>query len=268
MADLATAPLASGLRVAIIGAGAIGSALAAELAAGRIPGARLSGVARRSRAGDDPSFAQLLDESDVVVEAAGHAALAAHGPATVAAGRQLVVLSVGALADDDLRARVLSGPGRAHLVTGALGGIDALAALARAGGLLRVALRTTKPGLVLVQAWMSEALQADLRAGRPVVALSGTAREAARAFPASANVAATLALATLGLDATEVAVHGGPLGQPVEHLVEAEGPMGSYRFELRNRTTPDNPRTSALVPWSAVVLLERLAAEVMVATGS
>lgn len=264
MAD--TRQVTAELRVAIIGAGAIGSALATELDAGRIDGARLSGVAGRVD-GAAHRFADLLDASDVVVEAAGHTALAAHGPATVAAGRQLVVISVGALADDELRARVLAGPGRAHLVTGALGGIDALAALARAGGLHRVALRTTKPGPVLIRPWMPATLQADLRVGQPVVALSGTARQAAVAFPASANVAATLALATLGLDATEVEVRGGPVDQPVEHLVEAEGPMGSYRFELRNRTIPENPRTSALVPWSAVVLLERLAADVRVRSG-
>ena len=57
---------------------------------------------------------------------------------------------------------------------------------------------------------------ADWDAHGPLTIFEGVAREAAAAFPKSSNVTATLALATVGLDATQVRL-------VVEDHVKAEG---------------------------------------------
>lgn len=72
-----------------------------------------------------------------------------------------------------------------------------------------------------------------------------SAREAAAGFPESANVAATLALATTGLDITRVTVVGDPSATVVRHTVHASGDAGAYEISLEN---PPRPTTRARAP--------------------
>ncbi|QBI22045.1 aspartate dehydrogenase [Egibacter rhizosphaerae] len=244
----------------MIGYGAIGAIVHAVLRAGEVPGTEAAGILTRS--GDSPqaldSVEALAEASDLVVEAAGHDALRAHGPAVVASGVDLLVVSVGALTDDALHDRLRgAGQGRLLLSAGALGGLDLLGAARLAGPFERVALRTTKPPAVLARPWMDERVRARLERGdERVVVFGGPAREAARAFPESVNVAATLALATVGLDALEVEVVADPDADLVEHLVTVEAAAGAYEFRIRNRPSPENPRTSAVTAYSVLRALQ------------
>lgn len=245
------------MRVGLIGRGAIGGVIADALERGAVPDATLSAVLRRDGAEDDlhvGSVDELAARSDVVVEAASHAALAAHGPQVTRAGVDLVVLSVGALADDRLREE-LSAPhgGRLLLSTGACGGIDLLRAAHALRPLDEVRLRTTKAGTALVRDWMEPDLQQRLAEGdERVTAFAGSAREAARRFPETSNVAALLALATTGLDAVTVEVVGEPRRAGAKHEIEASGAAGRYRFEIENALSPDNPKTSAVTAYAVL----------------
>jgi aspartate dehydrogenase len=245
------------LRVGLIGHGAIGSVIADALAARRVDGAALGGVldpvAPREGHGV-ASVEELLNTADLVIEAAGHSALASYAPTVRAAGADLLVVSVGALADDELRAVVTApAPGRVLLTTGAIGGFDTLRAAMLAGRLDMVSITSTKPARNLVRDWMTPEMVDVLTAGsEPVVAFEGTAREAARRFPESANVCATLALATVGLDATAARLVGDPAATTVRHVVAAEGAAGRYEFSFENRPSPANPKTSAITPYSVL----------------
>jgi aspartate dehydrogenase len=122
-------------RVGVIGVGAIGAAVIGALRQGRIPGCILSGVLARSdlpkgiRRFAARSLADLVDRSDLVVEAAGHSALASLGPPVIESGTDLLVVSVGALVDGDLYARLAKEDGGRLLIsTGAVGGLDTLLA--------------------------------------------------------------------------------------------------------------------------------------------
>jgi aspartate dehydrogenase len=255
-----------GLRVALLGHGAIGRVVARELLAGAVDGATLVCVVNRSEVPELPvprlSLAEALEVADVVVECAGSAALVAAVEPVLSAGRDLVVSSVAGLLDPTLAGRLGQlGPGRLRCTHGALGGLDLLASAASVGGLDRAVLRTTKKPGALVQGWMDEAEARRVReAAADVLVFAGTPAEAARLFPQSLNVAAALALAVGDPDVVRVELHADPAAELTTHRIEASGPQGSYVFEVQNRPSPDNPRTSAVVPYSILRTLSGLTA--------
>jgi aspartate dehydrogenase len=266
------------IAVGVIGHGAIGSVVAAALVAGDVPGCRLASVLRRSRAPAPApappaphqvgSIDDLVAGSQVVVEAAGAAALTEHGPTVVGAGRDLLVASVGALADDALRGRLTGGTGgRLLLSSGAIGGLDLLRAATLLGPVHSVRLTTVKHPRVLVRPWMPDDFRHRLAAAAddatPVTVFSGPARLAVTLFPESANVAATLALATVGFDATHVELLADPGATRVRHHIAVEADAGRYELTVEN-TPSANPRTSAVAAYALVRALRDLSSNVVV----
>jgi len=190
----------------------------------------------------------------LVVEVAGHAGLAEHGIAALEAGLDLLVVSVGALADPALYSRLLGAAetngGRMLIAPGAIGGVDALAG-AREGGLEWVRYTSRKPP----GAWKGSPAEevADLDALTEATELfAGRADEAARLYPKNANVAATIALAGLGFADTAVRLIADPAAGGNIHLIEAEGAFGSMTLEMRGRPLPENPKTSSLTAYSVL----------------
>jgi len=263
------------VRLAVVGCGAIGSTLIEYLgsaeaktgAAARlqlkwviVPARSLQRVAdflqRLGLEGVEvrSDLSDCYADIDVVIECAGHEALEMHGVPALAQGCSLVVSSVGACAHETLLAQLEQasalGGGRIQFVAGAVGAIDALAA-ARHSGLSQVQYRGVKPAL----AWLGTPAEAlvDLRQlDKAEVFFTGTARAAAQQYPQNANVAATVALAGLGLDHTKVQLVADPKASLNSHLVEAQGGFGSLRFEVFGRPLPDNPKSSALTAYSVI----------------
>ncbi|MFN0183204.1 MAG: aspartate dehydrogenase [Aquabacterium sp.] len=253
------------LRVAVIGAGAIGGVVVRELAAAGGRGVVLAGVLVRdpARASGLPGPqvrglpALLALRPQLVVEAAGQAAVHQYGPTVLRAGCDLLVSSVGALADaalaDALDAAARAAGRQVLLPAGALGGLDWLAA-AQMAGLHRVHYRSRKPPAAWRGTPAESALDLDAL-HTATVFFEGSARDAAHLYPKNANVAAALALATLGLDAVQVELVADPAATGNRHEIEAEGVAGRLRLELDNAASADNPRTSLITPYS---LLRRI----------
>lgn len=256
------------LRVGMIGHGAIGSAVARRLRRGDIPGVALAGVLRRSTSAG-PGFTYDLDtlikDADVIVEAAGQEAVREYGTAVLAAGRDLILVSVGALADERLFAALTKyepGHGRLHVSQGALGGLGVVRAAAISGPLASVRLTSTKKPGSLVQPWMGVALAGRLQSLRetdePLIVYDGPAREAAVLFPRNANVAATLALAAGDWSVVKARMIADASAATSHHVVQFKAQVGEYRFDLGNNPDPDNPATSGLVAYSVLRLLADL----------
>ncbi|HEV7370762.1 aspartate dehydrogenase [Arenibaculum sp.] len=203
---------------------------------------------------------------EVVAEAAGQGAVAQYGPAVLDAGRDLLVISIGALGDaalhERLRAAAQAAGRRVLLSPGAVGGIDAISAM-RVDGLERVTYRSRKPP----SAWKGTPAErvADLdRLDAPLVFYRGSAREAALGYPKNANVAATVALAGLGFERTGVELVADPGAPGNVHEIEAEGSSGRIAIRLEGRPSPDNPKTSMLTALSVVRTLANLDAPITI----
>lgn len=252
------------LRVVVLGKGAIGAPVREALAGGHVQGARLTAVVDRRGAtrpdGEPIEGDAWLDEADLVVEAAGQPAVAAIGPSVIAAGVDLLVLSIGALGDEDLHDRLSAGPGRLYLSTGAIGGLDLLRAVADAGTLQHASIETTKKPRTLVQDWMSDGQRAELLdAVSRVEVLRGSPQHIAGAFPASANVAMAVAAAAGSPSLVEAAVFADPDCTVTTHEIAVESTTGTYRFRIANQPSPENPATSGLVPLSVLRAIRDLA---------
>jgi aspartate dehydrogenase len=93
---------------------------------------------------------------------------------------------------------------------------------------------------------------------------SGTAAEAARRYPKNLNVAATMALAGLGMTATRVRVVADPAATGNTHELQVRGPAGTFSMRLENRPSPVNPKTSWLTALSVVAAIQRFYAPIQV----
>jgi aspartate dehydrogenase len=256
------------LRVGLIGCGAIARGVVRLLRSGdhvELVGALVADPAK-PREATAPRIVNSVDallelRPDVVVEVAGHAALRCFGPPILRAGVDVMLVSVGALAEPSVERAILeaasTGRSRAIVISGAIGALDAIAA-ASVGGLTRVTHTTRKPARAL----LSPAEVAELREAREL--FRGTAREGALRFPESINVAAAVSLAGIGLDRTEVCVIADPNVDRNLHEVVAQGAFGELRFEIGNIPSDDNPRTGRLVAMSVVHALRQRRAALVV----
>ncbi len=262
------------LSIAVIGCGAI-SASVLELMHGDahvrvsslVVGATKAAQAQRlcDRFAPGARVVQSLDDSagghgasttapDLLVECAGHSAIEEHVLPALARGIPCVVVSTGALGEPGMAQRVedaaRAGRTQVQLVSGAIGGIDALAA-AHIGGLDEVVYTGTKPA----KAWKGTPAEAvcDLDALTTARCIfGGNAQEAARLYPKNANVAATLAFAGIGLQRTRVQLFADPAATENVHHVLARGAFGEFEMTMRGKPLAANPKTSALTVYSVV----------------
>lgn len=254
-------------RIGIIGFGGIGQSIVEALGARPLDGYCLAALlvrpyqvaeARNAVAADVTVTADLADflaaNLDIVVEAAGQAAVRDFAATVLDRGCELAVISTGALADAGLHARLLktaeAAGGRLVIPVGAIAGLDGLLAM-RQDGLARVTYTSTKPP----EAWKGTPAEArfDLdRLDQSTVIFSGRADEAASQYPKNANLAATVALAGLGFEKTEIRLVADPAATGNTGRIDAESVSSSLTVIVAGRSSKTNPKTSAITGMSVL----------------
>jgi aspartate dehydrogenase len=258
------------MKVGIIGMGVIGTHIAKAIDNG-IPGVTLCGVCVRTvpTAGSYPVYSidELIGRSDLIVEAATQAALREFGPAVLAAGRHLMVLSVGALVGmlEEWARLAEAHHCRILIPSGAIAGLDGMKG-AREGAITSITMETRKPPRGLAGAPYITEQRIDLDAIREeTLIFEGPATEAVKAFPANVNVVAALSLAGLGPERTRIKLYAVPGQERNQHRITVEGEFGRLRVEVEN-VPSENPRTGKLSYLSAIAMLRELGAAVQVGT--
>jgi aspartate dehydrogenase len=249
--------------IGIVGCGAIGKALIRAVQGGKLS-VRVAGVTSRTESNARDflsSFRQppeylplkdLVDSADMIIEAAGGAVVPGLAEEVFAAGKDLMVISVGALLDhpeviDESRRTGC----RLYVPSGAIAGLDGIKS-AVVGAITHVTHTTRKPpvGLegapYLVERGIS---LAGLQEEKEI--FSGSAREACRGFPANVNVTAAVSLAGIGPDQTRVKIFAVPGLVRNCHDIDVEGEFGKLHVHIEN-VPSENPKTGKLTALSII----------------
>jgi aspartate dehydrogenase len=271
-------PSALPLLTAIVGLGAIGKTLVAKLRGGAVPGIELVAVAARdcekakrylaevdSRIGV-VALADLPKVADLVIECAPAAILDQIARPMLENGKKVMVLSVGALLDhSDLIEVAKRSGGQIIVPTGALLGLDAVTAAAE-GTIRSVRMKTIKPVKGLLGApYLIEHGIDIAKITEPMKVFEGTAREAARGFPANLNVAVALSLAGIGPDRTVLEIWADAGLDRNTHHISVDADSASFEMTIRN-VPSENPRTGKITPLSVIAALRKLGAPLRVGT--
>jgi aspartate dehydrogenase len=270
------------MRVGLLGVGAIGNFVLNAIARGSIPHAELVAVVARSLTPERLAEVRALTSApystepmdlvsvgaELVVEAAGVGAARDHAEALVEAGCDLLLMSVGCLADATFRARLEAAARRSgssvHVPAGALAGLDAVQAAA-VGAVTEITLTTTKAPGALSGAPHLVSKGDDLTGiTGPTIVFEGDAIAAIAGFPNNANVAVALGLAAGDTGAVKVSIVADPNALATQHEVRLTGEFGSIHTSVRTRPSTYNARTSQLAALSAVAALRRICSPIKI----
>jgi aspartate dehydrogenase len=261
-------------NVGLIGCGTIGSELALAIDSGKIKKAALVSlydevenvvVELKSKLQNKntktfSNFSQFISSpafanTDIIIEAASQDAVRKLARTIIQSGKDLIIMSTGALAEPDLLQELLDIASKKevhiYVPSGAVAGIDAIRSVKHL--LNSVTITTTKNPKALAGAPFFEKtrIKPETITHKKLI-YEGTARDAVKKFPANVNVAAVLSLAGVGMDATKVKIIADPAASVNQHEITANGNFGEINIVVRNTPSPSNPKTSYLAILSAI----------------
>jgi aspartate dehydrogenase len=265
------------LRVAVAGLGPIGTRVVEALDEG-IDGLVLAAVSAQNPEKHRSRLAKLkrppavlpiealCDAADIVVECAPAKLLRSIVAPFAIRGKIAIVLSAGALLEhEDLIELAKQNGGQIVVPTGALIGLDAVTAAA-VGKIHSVRMVTRKPVRGLAGAPYIVENNIDIeRITEPLKIFDGTAREAARGFPANLNVAVALSLAGVGPDQTKLEIWADPALTRNIHRIEVESDSARFSMSIENIPS-ENPKTGLITALSVIAYLRKHRAALRVGT--
>ena len=204
----------------------------------------------------DDFMAFISSEFDIVVEAASVKAVRLFGEQSLLNNKDLVIMSVGALADKAYLSLLTDTAKKNHkkiyIPSGAIMGLDNIKT-GQIAGINRLLLRTTKSPASL-----------GLQTSERKLVFSGKSNECIKEFPKNVNVSVALGLAA-GTDA-DVELWVDPGVDRNIHEIFVEGKFGDAYIKVRNVPSPDNAATSYLAALSILTLLRNLENPLVIGT--
>ena len=265
--------------VGIGGLGTVGFEVARRIDGGEIDGLTLCAVSARDHARareriagfrtpvDVVAAGELAEHADIVVESAPAAVFREIAEPPIRAGKTLVAISAGALLDHADLVEIARATGAQIVVpSGAVMGLDAVRGAAESG-IESVTMITRKPPRGLAGAPYLVEHGIDVGGlDAPLKVFEGSAREAARGFPANVNVAAALGLAGVGPQDTRIEIWADPGVTRNTHEIRLEAETVRFHLRIENVPSRENPRTGRSVAPSVVAALRRFVAPLVVGT--
>lgn len=257
---------------AIAGCGFLGGIVADAYLKGLLPDYELIGVLSRTME-DAVAVSAKADcalcadvetliamKPDYLVETASVEFARENAVRILESGIHLVLISIGAFADDAFYAQAkeaaIRGGAKIHLASGAIGGFDVLqtvSLMAAAQELDEVSGIETHTGC---RGFMPTPVWEDALLTEQKTVFTGNARQAIATFPRRVNVAVAASLATTGPQTTGVTMHSVPDWKGDDHRITAEIDGVKAMIDVYSRT-------SAIAGWSVVALLRNLASPVV-----
>lgn len=282
------------IRVGVVGCGAIGceicKAIDSDEVNGRVLGLdmelkllidthpeRIERLGERLRKKpelartDNAGLAEVYDMVDLVIECASQAAVREFLIPALEMGKDVMILSVGALLCDsglfkEIERIAREKGGKVYIPSGAVAGIDGLKSGA-VGGIRSVELTTIKPPRGFEGNEYVRERGIDLTAiNEEQTLFTGSALKAVKYFPENINVAASLSLAGIGPEATKVRIVADPAAKKNKHEIKAKGEFGDLFVRVKNVPSITNPKTSYLAALSAIATLKRISYSIQIGT--
>jgi aspartate dehydrogenase len=265
------------LKVGIIGFGTLGKSITELIQSHKAGNVDLKAILVRNKlvsqeypenpflitANPDHFFSQNLD---LIIEAAGHNALKLYGERALTSGSNLIILSVGAVADDEFYHRLENAAKETKkqilIPSAAIAGLDRIAA-GSIGEIEEITLLTRKP----VRSWYGTFAEelVDLETiAEPYCIFDGVAKEAAKLFPENINVSAALSIAGIGFNKTKVKVYVDPNVDCNTHTIVAKGSFGKTEVSIQNIPFQQNPKSSPIVAMSVAKVLNNFTSAVVI----
>jgi len=251
------------MKIGLLGCGNIGHIIAEHATGFTITAVydvvpeRAQEIARISGARAYRDFESFINaDTDIVVEAASVVAVWMHAEDVLLRHKNLIIMSVGALADpafrDQIRKAALGSGTKVYIPSGAIFGLDNLK-IGRISKITRQHPRTTKSPASL-----------GMKADERKLIFSGKANECIKAFPKNVNVSVAMSLAA-GQD-TDVELWVDPAVDRNVHELVVEGDFGEAYIRVTNVPSPDNQATSYLAALSILSLLEKMDDPIVIGT--
>lgn len=196
-------------------------------------------------------------QPDYVAETASVQAVKDYGLKILEQGADLILLSIGALADVEFREEItkcarLHGT-KVHLASGAIGGFDVMRTISLMGQ-AQAQFRTKKgPKSLSGTPLFEESLMTDTQEKK---VFEGNAAKAISLLPTKVNVAIAASLATAGPENTNVRIFSVPEMVGDDHKITVEIPGVKAVLDIYSDT-------SAIAGWSIVALLRNLVSPIV-----
>ena len=249
--------------IGIVGCGSIGRALLHAGDTGRL-GVPVAGATSRTAETarefletlrTSPAYLEideLVERSTLLIETAGGHVVPSLAEAAFDAGKDLMVISIGALLEHpNIIDRARETGCRLFAPSGAIAGLDGIKSACQ-GHVDRVEMVSRKPIAALEGA--PHLVENEI----PIAGLDealevfcGTAREACRGFPSNLNVSAAVSLAGIGPDRTTVRIVADPALSRNCDDITVEGEFGLLQVHVENIPS-ENPKTGRLTALSII----------------
>ncbi len=255
------------IKIGVAGCGALGTIVCNALRDG-IEGYDFVGVSDIEEVDfgvPNLSFAELAEKCDMVVECLPPKIVPELAQDVLKRDKDLMMISAcSLLLFPEINDIAAKSNGRIMMPSGAIAGLDAISAL-NCAGIDSATIATTKHprGLKGAPYIVSENIDLDKIEGNTLI-FRGSALEAAQAFPANINVAATLSFAGIGPEKTQVEVWADPNAQGNCHEITVKGGSSTIKTSVDNLPDPTNPKSSMLAGYSLVAALRKSHGKIVV----